>query len=83
MNSNCKCCSSIENEFCDKEGCPKAESSASSASSSTQKCKIFRLSEFGPKNASIVYGGASGRLGNQLLSNVEDIGQLLKILGNF
>lgn len=45
----------VTNEHCDKDGCK------------TLKCKQFRRQDYGPDSPTVLYGIASGRLGNQLL----------------
>jgi hypothetical protein len=51
------CCQDISTEdSCQRDVCPPKP-----------KCRIFDPKHFGPKNKTIIYGEARGRLGNQLL----------------
>ena len=57
---------------CEKESCSSAASTASTASvlsPPVPKCRVFDPKTFGPKNRTILYGEAKGRIGNQLLGN--------------
>ena len=57
---------------CEKESCSSAASAASTASvlsPPVPKCRVFDPKTFGPKNRTILYGEAKGRIGNQLLGN--------------
>ena len=54
---------------CEKESCSSAASTASVLSPPVPKCRVFDPKTFGPKNRTILYGEAKGRIGNQLLGN--------------